>query len=314
MKELSIIVPVYNVEPYIKRCVDSLLNQNCKSYEIILVDDGAKDKSPEICDEYAKKHPDLIKVIHKKNGGLSSARNCGLKEAIGKYVWFIDGDDFVENNCLRKAMKQLKANDILCFNFIDYYETHSSMVSTFDKNIKDLQKRYLVATPSACNKIIKRSLLTTNQIEFPIGLLYEDLATMPSLCQYTDKIVFIDDAYYNYYQREGSIMHQQSYNKKLEDIFESLETLKNRFSIDAKEKYKEEIEFLFIWHLLKNGSLRFLDYNKYDIINRIVSLIKEDYPEWRNNVYYKEYDIKRKLVCNLVMTKKYKILNLLRKK
>lgn len=103
--QLSVIVPVYNVEQYLKQCIDSILNQTFKNFELILVDDGALDSCPQICDNYSK-HDDRVKVIHKKNGGLSSARNAGIKVAKGKFLTFIDSDDWISKNYFEEMMKE----------------------------------------------------------------------------------------------------------------------------------------------------------------------------------------------------------------
>ena len=117
MPKLSVIVPIYNVEQYIHKCVDSILNQNFKDFELILVDDGSPDSCGKICDEYAQKD-ERVKVIHKVNGGLSDARNFGLEKAKGEYVSFIDSDDWVDENIYSESLKYMEENDldIVCFD------------------------------------------------------------------------------------------------------------------------------------------------------------------------------------------------------
>ena len=168
----------------------------------------------------------------------------------------------------------------------------------------------MLATPSPCNKVFRTSLFKENKIVFPEKIFYEDLAVIPSIGNYAQKIVFIDDAYYYYLQRSGSTMHQQIYNSKIENIFDALEILESK----VDKHYKEEIEFIYIWHLLKNASLRFLDFNKIDMLDKINKTIKEKFPNWKKNKYYQNYDIKRKIMCSLIMMKQYKLINLLRNK
>lgn len=312
MIKLSIIVPIYNVEQYVSKCIESLLDQDYKDYQILLINDGSTDSSEEICLKYAKKYKKRIKVYTKENGGLSSARNYGMEKAESEYVFFVDGDDYIKPNCLSKMMKKIADKDILVFNYLNVYNDHTELFNTFDKSIKDIKKRYLVGSPSACNKVFKLSLFKDNNITFPYKLYYEDLATIPALCYYAKKIAFDSNAYYCYLQREGSIMHQQKYNPKLEDIFKSLEIVESRMEDSFKNNYFEEIEYMYILHLLKNASLRFLDFNKKDMLQKINTIIKNRFSNWNNNEYYQKYDFKRKVLCKLIMLKQYKLVQFLR--
>jgi len=312
MTKLSIIVPIYNVENYISKCIDSLLNQDYDDYQIILINDGSTDKSLDICMDYQKKYKKKVKVYSKENGGLSSARNYGMEKANSEFIFFVDGDDYIKPNCLKKMMKKIEGKDILVFNYLNVYNDHEELFNIFDSTIKNVNKRYLVASPSACNKIFRLDLFKKNNIVFPDKLYYEDLATIPRLCQYTNKIVYDNNAYYCYLQRDGSIMRQKKYNAKIEDIFKVFDILENSFTKNFKDKYNLEIEYIYIWHLLKNASLRFLDFNKYDKAIMINKIIKERYPNWSKNIYFKNYDIKKKIMCYLLMVRAYKLVNVLR--
>lgn len=312
MIKLSIVVPIYNVEEYLGKCIESLLNQDYKDYEIILVNDGSKDNSEKIAKEYQKKHKGRIKLFTKENGGLSSARNFGIEKASGEYIFFVDSDDYIKENCLATIMKKVQGKDILVFNYLNIFTDREEIFETFDENISDPKAKMIIGSPSACNKIFKLSLFKDNKISFPEGMFYEDLATTPLLCQNAEKIVFDKNTYYCYLQREGSIMHQQKYNKKIEDIFDVFERLDNNFTKKFKEQYKQEIEYVYIWHLLRNASLRFLDFNKIEFLEKINQLINNKFPKWRKNIYYRKYDLKRKVMCNLIMLKQYKVLQLIR--
>ncbi len=310
-KKLAIIVPVYNIEKYLSVCIESLLNQDYDNYEIILVDDGSTDNSKSVCKQYEKKHPEKIKVYSKKNGGASSARNYGIKKTNADYIFFVDGDDYIKSNCLNLLMKKIGNNDIMVFNYVNVSSNGIKILEeTFDSSILDLNRRYLLATPSPCNKIFKASLFKENNLIFPNEIFYEDLALIPSIGSFAKNIIFDEEAYYFYLQRDGSTMHQKKYNSKLEDIFTALDILES--NID--KKYKEEIEYLYIWHLLRNASLRFLDFNKLDMLEKINKIIKNKFPNWNKNIYYKKNDIKRKVMCTLLMMKQYKLVELLRNK
>lgn len=214
--EISIIVPVYNVEPYLRRCIDSILNQTYRDFELILVDDGSTDNSSSICDEYQKAHP-FIRVFHKQNGGQSDARNYGIERATGKYVTFIDSDDYVTTDylqCLYEMATNFSA-DVVCarFEFVD----DSSIIkprSAGGNSIKTytgtqacealLYERKGFYT-SACNKLIRTDIVRENL--FSVGKYHEDELTTFRYLLSASTVAATDRVLYYYYQREGSIMH-----------------------------------------------------------------------------------------------------------
>ena len=225
----SIILPIYNVEKYLRPCIDSILSQSFKDYEIILVDDGAKDSSPQICDEYSAKY-DFIKTVHKLNGGLSNARNVGLKHAQGEYIFFLDSDDYlIDGEVLSKIDKALYANqDVAAFKFIQWYEKSSTLSTcAFGYDVetvgKSAAKIYLALIDkdayynSAWSKVIKRSLLVDNNVEFEKGLLGEDNDWYYKVVAHVKTLALIDEPLYVYRQREGSITKTYE-NKNLEHL------------------------------------------------------------------------------------------------
>ena len=213
----SVIVPVYNVEKYLNECVDSILSQTFTDYELILVNDGSKDNSGAICDEYAEKD-NRVKVVHKENGGLSDARNAGNAIAQGEYVVYIDSDDYVDgNDFLENIYEKAKTGaDIICYKFKKYFEDSQSF-SKCDYAFPDLQKHntlaerinYLVKTNSfycsAWSKSIKFSLLKENNINFEKGLLGEDQEWYYHVLLKAKFIDGIDKDYIVYRQRANSI-------------------------------------------------------------------------------------------------------------
>ena len=229
MTKFSIILPVYNVEKYLSACVDSILNQTMKDYEVILVDDGSKDSSGFICDDYAKKY-DCIKVIHKPNGGQADARNVGLKKAIGDYVFFIDSDDYLINDSVlfRISQRLNQSPDIVHFGSVEWYEMTGK---TSSKN-EDLcieggghnpHEIYLELInkdsfrTSPWSKVVKRSLLVANGIEFEKGLLGEDNDWFYKVVNCVETIELINESFYVYRQRTGSTTKSYG-NKNLEDL------------------------------------------------------------------------------------------------
>ncbi|MCR1823330.1 glycosyltransferase family 2 protein, partial [Terrisporobacter muris] len=221
MPLISIIVPVYNVEQYIRRCLDSLINQTFKEIEIILVDDGSTDSSGRICDEYAK-IDDRVKVIHKENGGLSDARNKGIDIAQGEYIGFVDSDDFVSLDMFQYmySYNDIKADIVSC-EYKKIYDNNK--INTRDKskkiNVKEFNniealenyfgeysdKREIQVV--VWNKIYKKELF--EDIRFPFGKLYEDGYVTYKLLYKAKKIIHLYEELYYYFQREGSLIRSE---------------------------------------------------------------------------------------------------------
>jgi len=311
MIKISVIVPIYNTERYLSKCLDSLVNQTLKDIEIIVVNDETPDNSQKIIDKFVKKYKNIKSYI-KKNGGLSDTRNYGIKKATGEYIVFIDSDDYIDLSMLEKLYNSAKENklDIVTCNCVKVYEDNDNKI-VLKSNLNysdDVVKNYLLAQPMACIRIFKRELFKNNS--FKKGIYYEDLELVPRMVNSTKKIGFLDEDLYYYLQRNGSIIHQKKFNDKFLDIFTVLDT--NR---DALEKeYPEEIEYMYITHLLRTASLRFLDCNdSSDYLEKINKIIKDNFPNWKNNIYYKKSSWKLRMICRLAYNRQYYLLKLIKK-
>ena len=212
---ISIVVPVYNVEKYLNRCVESLINQDYENIEIILVDDGSKDKSGIICDRWAEKD-DRINVIHKSNGGLSDARNAGTKATQGEYILFVDSDDYVNNDYVSSLynLKERYSADIACTPLIYEYENGKSKpnkqfedkcINRSEAKTMLMRARYSIGV-TACSKLFPKEVLIDNL--FPVGKLHEDLAVMLDIFDTFDSVAISQNASYHYVQRQTSITHK----------------------------------------------------------------------------------------------------------
>lgn len=220
--KISVIVPIYNVEKYLDRCVKSLINQTYKNIEIILVDDGSPDKCPEMCDYYATEDY-RIKVIHKENGGLSDARNVGIEKSTGSYISFVDSDDWVEEDFIEELYNNIKREnaDISIIGYtliwdsgkrITYSDNNDYFVYNQEYAIKELlkQKKFQCMV---CQKMYKRDIFS--DIKFPLGKIYEDVAvSLPTFLK-ADKVVFSGDPKFYYFQRENSIVNEKFSKEKL---------------------------------------------------------------------------------------------------
>lgn len=214
---ISVVVPIYNVEKYLNKCVDSLLNQDYTNLEIILVDDGSTDNSSKIADEYKEKNKN-IKVIHKENGGLSSARNTGLKEAIGKYIIFIDSDDWIDTKMISTLFNLIKENDadISICGFLrtsgsdnDFKDINKPQIKTFTNMEAMMQlynEDYLTEFVVAWNKLYNIELF--KNIKYPEGKIHEDEFTTYKLFYNAKKIVYTNEKLYNYRITPNSIMNK----------------------------------------------------------------------------------------------------------
>lgn len=231
----SIIIPIYNVEKYIRQCIDSVLTQTFHDYEIILVNDGSPDKCPIICDDYASKY-NMIKVIHKKNGGLSDARNFGLDIAQGEYVMFLDSDDWWDDpNALLKINKiiQLSNPDIIICGKKKYYALDNKIGDViiprkYNYNISNTEiiKKYMqenIFVACAWDKIIKRELIEKDHQRFVVGQFSEDIEWCCKLLMKNTKIDVIEDAFYVYRQQVSTSITANIGIKNIYNIIDVIE-------------------------------------------------------------------------------------------
>ena len=224
---LTVVIPVYNVEKYLKRCIESILIQEWKNYDILLVDDGSTDNSPQICDDYAKVY-DFISVIHKKNGGLSAARNTGISHAEGEYVYFPDSDDWIEPDTFISLAEVVESQkfDIISFNreFVkgeeDAIVSDSLVTQVFEGKAAFVQMlKHSYITGFANDKIYRKSLFTDNDIQFPIGKYYEDLGTNYKLFLSAKKVYATNQKYYHYLIDNPDSITQSWNEKKFSNMF-----------------------------------------------------------------------------------------------
>lgn len=225
---ISIIVPIYNVEKYLKKCIDSILNQTYENFELILVDDGSPDDCGKICDAYAQ-NDQRIKVIHKKNGGLSDARNAGIEIAKGEYIGFIDSDDYISPDMYKELMRGCldnQADIAMCGRYV-VSEGYEVIKKEF---VTDSPKKYSSETAigklllwdtcdsAAWDKLYRRSLF--DEIRYPVGVMSEDYDVTCRLFAKANQIVHVGKALYYYVQRNGSITKQNFNRRRFETIYQ----------------------------------------------------------------------------------------------
>ena len=273
---VSIIIPVYNVKPYLKRCVESVLNQSYTDFESILVDDGSTDGSSVICDEYLERDP-RIRVIHKENGGLSDARNAGIKAAVGEYILFVDSDDFLNTDALDTLTKEIRPGvDIITGGYKKIIG--SQMVLFTCDGIEpgkaytpyDYLKRVRIDVV-ACGNLYRRRYILDKKLFFRKGFIHEDNELFPRLYLNADRIVGTSGTHYNYVVRDGSIQTgtMSSVRKKYLKVIFS-DWLKKFSEVSDREAQKALFNYMITTYLnishdyrlkgwwVKNLDLRFV--------------------------------------------------------
>ena len=266
---VSVIIPVYNVEKYIEKCIESVLEQTFGDFEIIVVIDGSTDGSEAIARRLQEENPGKITVINQENKGLGGARNTGIINARGKYLLFVDSDDYIEKELLADATKIIESenSDIVFFDF-NYVDENGAFlecgkaIPTGNSEFSAMPEA-LTAWPCAWNKLYKKELFTENDIFYPDRLWFEDLATTPRLLCETNKISYIEKPYYNYVQRSDSIMADSKKNAsrilRNKEILTAYELSENYFLQKGKHRqYYPELEYLAVYHILFTAAMRAL--------------------------------------------------------
>ena len=261
MPKVSVIVPIYNTEKYLSRCIDSILNQTFKDFELLLIDDGSTDKSGEICDDYAKKD-NRIKVFHKSNGGVSSARNLGLDEAKGDFIAFCDSDDWVSPDMYERLYKKaiLFAADIIYCDFYMNYggndnRVYKTIFPSKDKTV--FLRNYISSFTTLCNVLIHRDLCVERNLHFPLHIVYrEDYHFSIRLYYYAKVIEKVSIPLY-YYDRSNvnSALHQRANRKVNDELICDLDIV----SFFTKEKVIDRYKDKLSWGILRDKQDLVLD-------------------------------------------------------
>ena len=283
MIKVSVVVPVYNVAEYLEKCVDSLMAQTYKNIEIILVDDGATDHSGRICDEYRSKD-ERIKVIHKENGGLSSARNEGIEAATGEYIAFVDSDDFVAENYIEKLLAACVENGckVSACAYYEYYSQddmrfvggEGSAVKSREDAVKDIFTMKNEICVVAWNKLYAKELFADNKIRYPEGKIHEDVFTTYKFCAAADKVAYINEPLYFYVQRAGSIMGQ-TFSKKRLQLIDAVESIAP-FVKENSPVFDKEYEFyVFLNYLTLINTMADSGYKDKVLFSGLASKIGE---------------------------------------
>lgn len=300
-KKLSIVIPMHNVEKYIGECLESILGQVDDECEVILVDNGSSDGTWGICEEYAKKYPGIVKVYRCEKWGAAAVRNFGVRQASGKYLWFIDSDDYIEPGAVEKLLEKAEATGadavVMAVKRV-YDDGHEDILTTIDTTEPDWQRRYVRYGLAPFQNLYRREFWTEH-FEFPEGMIHEDMAILSTTVLYTDKVAFVEEPIYNYRQRENSVLHQAGWNPHSLDIFKALGILYGKFKEAGKlEEYRDELEYFFIWNLLIDSAKDFYGHPEGKAgQEQTRAMLKKFFPGWRRNRYLKQKPLKFRLNC-----------------
>ena len=292
MKSVSVIVPFYNVENYIEKCLETLVNQNLEDIEIILVNDGSKDRSKIIVDKFLKQYPEKIVYLEKENGGLSDARNYAIPHAKGEYIAFLDSDDYVEKTMYKDMYELAKKENSDMVECDFYWEYPYKNKIKEDKGLiyngkKEMLEKVRVV---AWNKLIKKEILEKSRVLFPKGLRYEDVEFTYKLVPYLDKVSFLKKPCIHYIQREGSISNNQ--NERNKEIFQVLDNvIKFYKENNLYDEYKDELEYVYVRYAFCSSLLRIVKIKDENIQSELLELtwrkVNETFPNWKQNTVLK---------------------------
>lgn len=308
MPEISVIIPVYNVEDFLVKCLDSVVTQSFRDFEVIIVDDGSTDNSSVIAREYAEKY-DNVRLITQENSGLGAARNTAIEAAKGEYFLFVDSDDYIEQNALQllyeKAM-QTHA-DLIIFDIFheDIYGNimkidKGCMLNRASMTLKDFPE-LLIQWPCAWNKLYHRDLFLVSGLRFSSRVWYEDLRLFPKILCQAKCIESFDTPLYHYLQRPGSIMrsaHIQR-NKEIIDALDDVITYykqKNLFKI-----YENELQYLAVYHVLLTASVRVLKADrKHSLLKEFKTYVETNFPNYKQNPYLNRLNKREKMILKFL--------------
>ena len=314
MPKVSVIVPFYNVENYIDKCIQSIINQSLKDIEIILVNDGSEDGSEKIAKGYLEKYPDKIIYLEKENGGLGDARNYGMPYANGKYISFVDSDDYIEPNMYEEMLKtaEQENSDMVECDF--WWEYPNKTVEDVGVIYEGKHEALVKARVVAWNKLIKKEIVDKYDIKFPKRYKYEDVEFFYKLNPYLNKISFVKKPFIHYVQRNNSLSNSQ--NERTKEIFYVLDNVIKYYKENGiYEEYKNELEYVYTRFLLCSSFLRMVKIKDKKIRKEVLKQTWENlntiFPDWKKNKILKKETTGKNLYIRSINKFTYKLYGVL---
>lgn len=311
--KLSIVIPMHDVEQYIEECLNSILEQDYKDFEVILVDNKSTDRTYGICEEYVKKYPGVVQLYTCEKWGAAAVRNFGVKKARGEYLWFIDSDDHIEKGAIRKLVETAEttgADAVVMAVRRVYEDGHEDILTAVDTTKEGWRNRYVMYGLAPYQNLYRRDFWM-KYFEFPEGMIHEDMAIISTAVLWTDNIAFVEEPLYNYRQRVGSVLHQSGWDPHALDIFKALGILYGKFKAAGKlDEYRDALEYFFIWNLLIDSAKDFYvgpyagsargsreRAEKKAGQEQSRAMLKKFFPKWRQNRFFRQKPLKFRLNC-----------------
>ena len=338
MLKISLVIPVFNSGKYLERCLDSIIKafgevpkhdveyKKIEDFgEILAVDNGSSDDSLSILEEYKKKYPKLLNVLHCNTRGAGAARNYGEARVKGEYFWFIDADDTISPDSIWRLLEATdegcaeessetevkksgsKKADLVMLGIKKVFPNGKEIIlSAIDASSPDYKSRFVRYGMGPTQFLIRRAWWDKHRFAFRETGMHEDVELMSSLILYTDRFTSVDKTLYTYYQNPGSVIYKKKWDKGYLDIFQALSGYYRRFEeMGMAEKYHDEIEWYFIWNLLIDSAK---DFSKFpegkEGFKRTREMLKKYFPKWRKNRFLKQKPLKLQIRVRLNYYKK----------
>ena len=313
MPKFSLIVPVYKVEEYLPKCIESVLAQKNQDFELLLIDDGSPDNCGKICDDYAAKYPGKISAIHQPNGGAGAARNHGIRLSKGEYILFLDSDDSISEDLLSDLADVIgkQAVDLILYGARvikdgkEVGQLHEDVPTEQVISVKEHPKLYF-GVMAPWNRAYKKTLFTENGIDFATKVWYEDIRVVTKILAVSETAYRLSKPYYRYIRREGSAMNNKNSGRNVEILYAYDDILSWYDARGLLETHRKELSFQAVQHILLAATVRVLLIDKkHELIGRFRSYMEEHFPDYRENPYLPLLDSNKRLIYKLLLKKRY---------
>ena len=319
MPTLSIIIPVYNVEKYLRQCLDSAVCPGGGDYEIVCVNDGSTDSSPRILREYEERYPGLIRVVTTENRGLGSASNTGIENARGSFIVFLDSDDYYAPGAVPEILGACREDTDLCIFDLQSVNDGGAPIGVNPgcrraEGFFTLEEypQLLFELPSRANKIFRRSLFAEHGISYPSRVWFEDYRTNPKLYTFCRKIRYIAKAWYCYRQQPDSITHGKNAERNLEIIDAAKDLLSWYRAAGLCDRYRNELEYSLYYNVVLTSTDRVnLIDPKSPVQEKLLAYYTGEFPDYQKNSYFRSMGKSYKLLHFLIAHRQYAALNAL---
>lgn len=319
MPTFSLIVPVYKIEAYLPKCIDSVLGQTYQDFELLLIDDGSPDDCGKICDEYAAKHPGKIRAVHQPNGGAGAARNHGIQLAQGEYLLFVDGDDYLSPDLLKALSEVIEKTpaDLILFGAqverdgkkVD--ELHEAVPAETLFSVQDAPDLYF-GVMAPWNRAYRRTLFTEHDISFATKVWYEDIRVVTKILAVAQNAYRLHGAYYHYLQREGSAMNNTNVERNAE-ILQAYDDILQWYDIHGfLASHRAELTFQAVQHILLAATVRVLLIDRrHRLVGDFRAYMERHFPDFRENKYLSRLDKNKRLIYRLLLKKHYRAVRMI---